>query len=271
MRTFKLLVAYDGTNFVGWQRQPEGVSIQSLIESALAPLESEPVNVVGAGRTDAGVHATGQVASVRLQSRLEPFELRRAMNAQLPADVRVLEVQTADDAFQARFQARTKTYEYRILNGPVASPFSSRYAWHLAGTLDASLMAEAARVLEGEHDFACFQSSGGSVRTSIRRVFQSEVAIESADCRYPFVPEPSLCDGRLIVYRITGDGFLRHMVRAIVGTLVEVGRGAADVNLLSTLLAGTNRGAAGPTAPARGLCLCGVSYAEPAAEVATHR
>jgi tRNA pseudouridine38-40 synthase len=271
MRTFKLLVAYDGTSFVGWQRQSAGVSVQGLIESALATLAGEPVAIVGAWRTDAGVHATGQVASVRFNTRLAPLELRRAINAHLPAEVRVLNAEEAEEAFHARFHARTKTYEYRILEGPLASPFSHRFAWHVDGPLHVRHMSEAARMIEGRHDFACFQSAGGGVRTTIRHVIHSDLTTAGGGGRFPFAPEPFLPEGRLILYRITGDGFLRHMVRAIVGTLVEIGRQAADVALVAQLLTGAERASAGPTAPARGLCLCGVSYAETPAEVATQR
>ena len=278
MQTLKLLVAYDGTSFVGWQRQAEGISVQGLLEQALEPLEGAPVAVTGAGRTDAGVHATGQVASLRLRSRLQPAELGRALNAHLPSDVRVLAVEPAADGFHARFHARSKTYEYRIFNGPLVSPFSHRYVWHVAARLDLDRMAEAARLMEGQHDFACFQSTGGAARTTVRRMFRSDVSAREADgpvdaggVTASFVPEPRLSDGRLIVYRVTGDGFLRHMVRAAVGTLVEIGRGAADVGLIPALLAGGTRDAAGPTAPARGLCLSAVSYADGPAEVATQR
>ena len=271
MRTLKLLVAYDGTDFVGWQRQADGTSVQGLLEHALGLLAGEPVTVVGAGRTDAGVHATGQVAGVRLRSALAPGEVRRAVNAHLPPAIRVLRVDEADRQFHARFQAQAKTYEYRILNGPVVSPFAHRYVWHYAGPLDVARMTEAARALEGQHDFACFQSTGGGARTSVRRVFESLVTVREADSDAAALPEPSLEESRLIVYRVTGDGFLRHMVRAVVGTLVEIGRGAADVPLVSDLLAGRDRGAAGPTAPARGLCLAAVSYPDGPPEVATQR
>jgi tRNA pseudouridine38-40 synthase len=251
MRTLKLLLAYDGTDYVGWQRQPDGVSVQGLLEAALEPLAQGAVAVVGAGRTDAGVHATGQVAGVRMHSALSAPDLRRALNARLPPDVRV---------FHARFDARSKTYEYRIVQGPVASPFSQRYAWHLSGELDHARMAEAAALLEGEHDFSCFQSAGGNVRTSIRRVSRSVWIVQPDRSVLPFVPEPSLEGGVLLAYRITGSGFLRHMVRAIVGTLVEVGRGVREPADVAALLAGTRRAAAGPTAPAHGLCLTGVEY-----------
>jgi tRNA pseudouridine38-40 synthase len=260
MRTLKLLLAYDGTDYVGWQRQPEAVSVQGLLEAALEPLAAGAVAVVGAGRTDAGVHATGQVASVRMRSVLSTADLRRALNARLPPDVRVLDVEEAADAFHARLDARSKTYEYRIVHGPLASPIAQRYAWHLSGELDHARIGEAAVLLEGEHDFSCFQSAGGNVRTSVRRVSRSVWLVQPDRSGLPFVPEPPLDGGVLLVYRIAGSGFLRHMVRAIVGTLVEVGRGVRDPADVAALLAGKKRAAAGPTAPAHGLCLTGVEY-----------
>jgi tRNA pseudouridine38-40 synthase len=263
MRALKLVIAYDGTDFVGWQRQPEGVSVQRLVEDALAPLAQSAVSVVAAGRTDAGVHATGQVASVQLESRLDAQEIGRALNAQLPPAVRVLRADEAASGFHARFDARAKTYEYRLVNAPVASPFAVRYAWHVPVHLDLDRMIDAARRIEGTHDFACFQSTGGSAARSVRTVHGSELMAGGPGTVPAMVPEPVLRAGRLLVYRITGDGFLRHMVRSIVGTLVEIGRGAGAPERIDSLLASGTRAAAGPTAPACGLCLVGVSYDPP--------
>lgn len=271
MRTFKLLVAYDGTDLVGWQRQPEGVSVQGLLEDALAPFQEGPVTVIGAGRTDAGVHAAGQVASVGLTSAVGAGELQRALNARLPAAVRVLCAEEAPAPFHARFDARAKTYEYRILNGSLSSPFVHRYVWHAPWPLDVERMREAARAIEGTHDFACFQSTGSGVRTTVRRVFESRLAVAPAPPAAAPIPDATAEGTRVIVYRITGSGFLRHMVRAVVGTLVDVGRGAAASSIVPRLLAGEPRSAAGPTAPAQGLCLVAVSYAEPPEPVAAHR
>jgi tRNA pseudouridine38-40 synthase len=268
MRTLKLLIAYDGTDFVGWQRQPDGISVQGLIEDALAPLSNARVTLSGAGRTDAGVHAAGQVASVQLESRLEPQEIGRAVNAQLPPEARVLAVDDASPTFHARFDARSKTYEYRIVNGALASPFLRRYAWHVPARLDVDRMCDAARRITGTHDFACFQSTGGS-GGSIRTMFRSELTVAKTAVQPSIVPEPVLPAGQLLIYRVMGDGFLRHMVRAIVGTLVDVGRDAADAQSIDALLASGTRAAAGPTAPACGLCLSAVSY-DPV-EVATQR
>lgn len=257
MRTLKLTLEYDGTDYVGWQRQAQGISIQGLLEAALERIEGRPVPVAGAGRTDAGVHALGQVASVRLSSRLEVAVLRRALNAMLPADVRVLLIEEAADDFHARYSAYAKTYHYRIHNAELVSPFERRYVWHVPQRLDVARMMEAAALFEGTRDFVAFQAAGSPVATTERTVCASRMDVRDED--------------RLLVYAIAGSGFLRHMVRNIVGTLVEVGRGRrAPASVADTLNAG-DRQAAGPTAPARGLFLAHVDYGEPGAELEARR
>jgi tRNA pseudouridine38-40 synthase len=262
--TLKLIVSYDGTSFVGWQRQAEGHSIQGALEEAFERLDGRAVTVVGAGRTDAGVHAAGQVASVVLETPRDPAEVLRAANAMLPSAIRVLGVEPAADDFHARHASRAKTYCYRIVNGPIASPFTARYAWHVPWALDADAMDVAARQLEGEHDFAAFQSTGSDVRDTVRRLFESRVRVlplDSADPGSPGTsPHAPLGDGRMIVYLVRGSGFLRHMVRAIVGTLVEIGSGRTDAQAMGRLIAGGARREAGATAPAHGLCLVRVEY-----------
>ena len=166
MRTIKLTIQYDGTNYVGWQRQANGVSIQGLLEDALAPIEAGPVDVHGAGRTDAGVHSIGQVASVRLAAQLDTSTLFRALNAVLPDDVRVAAVEEAAPDFHARFSAVAKTYEYRIVNAPIVSPFMHRYVWHIPQPLEMGAMRAAAEPLVGRHDFAGFQGAGCKCLTS---------------------------------------------------------------------------------------------------------
>jgi len=209
MRILKLTLAYDGTRFVGWQRQASGNSVQGLLEEALARFGDATVTVHGAGRTDAGVHALGQVASVAVNFDHDAATLQRALNAQLPSDVRVLSVAEMDDAFHARFSARSKTYQYRIRNTAVSDPFDRAYVWHLPEPLDLKAMQRAADLLVGTHDFLAFQSSGSETSGTIRTMTRS-----------------AWCDTHgLLAYEITGDGFLRHMVRTIVGTLVEIGRG----------------------------------------------
>jgi tRNA pseudouridine38-40 synthase len=244
MRTLKLTVAYDGTRFVGWQRQAEGESIQGLLEEALARFEGRAVTVHGAGRTDAGVHALGQVASVQLTCGHDVETLTRALNAQLPEDLRVRAIDETATDFHARFSARSKTYRYQIRSGGVASPFDRAYVWHLPECLDVDAMRRAAHALVGCHDFAAFQSVGTQVPDSIRTITES-------DLRH---------DGDLLIYEVTADGFLRHMVRAVVGTLVEIGRGWRAPESMAALLASGTRAAAGATAPPHGLFLLRVDY-----------
>ena len=245
MRTLKLTISYDGTRFVGWQRQAEGESIQGLLEDALARFEGAPVTVHGAGRTDAGVHALGQVASVRVTCGHDTATLTRALNAQLPEDIRVLAVEEADPEFHARFSARTKTYRYVIRNAPIATPFERAYVWHLPERLNVDAMQEAAAMVVGTHDFAAFQSVGTESPGSVRTIVRSGIR----------VLEPSL-----LAYEVTGEGFLRYMVRALTGTLVEIGRGWRAPSSLRDLLSGGRRAEAGATAPPHGLFLVAVDY-----------
>lgn len=249
MRNFKLTLEYDGTNYIGWQRQPAGSSIQALLEDALAPIEGRAVTVHGAGRTDAGVHALAQVASVNLEASLDPATLGRALNAVLPEDVRVIGVEEMAADFHARFSATGKTYEYRIVNASFVDAFLYRYVWHVPQKLDIEAMGTAAAPLVGRHDFAAFQGNpeGAVVHSTVRRI----EGIEWEGGRAYNEP---------LVVRLTGDGFLRHMVRNIVGTLVEVGVGRWDHRRPGEVLESGNRALAGPTAPARGLFLVSVRY-----------
>jgi tRNA pseudouridine38-40 synthase len=243
-RTLKFTLSYDGTRLVGWQRQAQGDSVQGLLEDALARFEGASVTVHGAGRTDAGVHALGQVASAVVSFDHEVTTLQRALNVHLPQDVRVLSVVEAAPEFHARFSARAKTYQYRIRNTPVADPFERWYEWHLPEPLDLAAMEKAAAALVGTHDFIAFQSVGsetsGTTRTVTRSTWRDT--------------------GGLLTYEISGDGFLRHMVRAIVGTLVEVGRGWREPEKVAALLEPRTRAEAGATAPAHGLFLLCVDY-----------
>jgi tRNA pseudouridine38-40 synthase len=252
--TFKITLAYDGTAFVGWQRQAAGASIQGLLEDALARLDHREVMVFGAGRTDAGVHALGQVASFSLRRAIDGPRLVRSLNASLPDSVRVLEADLVPDTFHARYSARRKTYRYRLWNADVLSPFEGPYVWHLHGPLDRDAMTAAAMLIEGRHDFAAFRAAGGRTRSTDREVFSSRMV--ASPCP-PVPPCPLL---PLIVYEVSGSGFLRHMVRTIVGTLVEIGRGRRPIDWISEVLASRDRRQAGPTAPARGLVLVSVEY-----------
>ncbi len=245
MPTFKLTIAYDGTGLVGWQRQAAGTSVQGLLEEALAELDGRRVTVTGAGRTDAGVHALGQVAAATLERVIDAASVVRAINTRLPREVRVLDAVEVSASFRTRFDAKAKTYRYRIWNAEVVSPFERAYVWHVPPpSLDVHAMAAAAVLIEGRHDFAAFQATGADAATTERAVFSSRVQGESS----------------LITYEIRGNGFLRHMVRTIVGTLVEVGRGSRPVDWMSEVLASRNRARAGRTAPPEGLFLVGVEY-----------
>jgi tRNA pseudouridine38-40 synthase len=247
MRTLKFTIQYDGTDYVGWQRQSNGPSIQALIEDALAPIEGRAVTVHAAGRTDAGVHALAQAASATLSTTLEVPTLARALNAVLPPAVRVLGVEEMEATFHARFSARSKTYEYRIVNAPLVSAFLHRYVWHVPRPLDIEAMRTAAGPLVGTHDFAGFQGAGSDVASTQRTILELDFE-DGGGFDLP------------LVLRVTGDGFLRHMVRNIVGTLVEVGSGRWDPWRLLAVLDAQDRGQAGPTAPPQGLFLTQVIY-----------
>ena len=288
-RTLKLTVEYDGTHYVGWQRQAEGVSIQALLEEALEPFEGGPVTVHGAGRTDAGVHAIGQVASLRTRSEHTVATLHRALNAVLPDDVRIVAVEDAHPGFHARFDAVSKTYAYRIANSPFVSAFDHRYVWHVPGALDVEAMRVGAEALLGRHDFAAFQSTGGDVHTTERTILSISVGRASVLALDPGIgnqgsretskrvagrsPDPgplisdlgfpALVGGRdraPLVIRVAGDGFLRHMVRTIAGTLVDVGLGRWPPSRVAEILEGRDRARAGRAAPASGLFLERVDY-----------
>ena len=250
MRNLKITVQYDGTNYVGWQRQGAGTSIQGLLEDALSPIEGGHVAIHGAGRTDAGVHALGQVATVGLEAAIEPPALVRALNAVLPPDIRVLSVEEMNPDFHARFSAVGKVYEYRIVNAPIISPFLYRYAWHITQPLDPDAMRAGAAQLTGAHDFAAFRGARSAVST-VRTTARIVRAIEWDDGGGSALP---------LVMRVEGDGFLRHMVRNIVGTLVEVGSGRWPPSRVADVLASRDRTQAGPTAPAQGLFLVRVQY-----------
>jgi tRNA pseudouridine38-40 synthase len=277
MRILKLTLAYDGTRFVGWQRQADGESIQGLLEDALARFEGAPVAVHGAGRTDAGVHALGQVASTSVTFTHPTATIVRALNAQLPEDIRILEVADAAPDFHARFSARSKTYRYHMRAGTVGDPFTRAFVWQLLAPLNVAAMGEAAALLAGTHDFAAFQSAGTEVASTVRTIFRSECrdsAAERSGVRTfgPFTTfegstteraersERTERPERLFIYEVTADGFLRHMVRAIVGTLVEIGRGWRSVESMAQLIGHATRAQAGATAPPHGLFLVSVDY-----------
>jgi tRNA pseudouridine38-40 synthase len=257
--SFKIVIAYDGTDFVGWQRQAAGTSIQGLIEDALRDLDGHEVAVAGAGRTDAGVHALGQVASFTLGRNVDAATVVRAVNARLPVDVRVLSAVEVAPTFHARFAARGKIYRYRIRTDGIVSPFERRYVWPFTGALDADAMTRAARLLEGTHDFAAFQAAGSESQSTERTIRSSRIqSLRISDCEFGI--EYGSRIGRLITYDVEAEGFLRHMVRAIVGSLVEVGRGRRPADWIEEVLASRDRARGGPTAPPMGLFLVSVDY-----------
>ncbi len=241
---FRLIVEYDGTDYCGWQVQPNGRSIQGTLEAALGRLLGHAARVVAAGRTDAGVHAVGQVACFRTHRTLDPWIVHRALNALTPDDVAIRSVEVVAEGFDPRRGARSRAYVYRIWNDPTPSPFWRRYAWHIPQPLAFDGMAAAATVLVGEHDFSSFRAAGCQAAHAVRRVCRSEMHR----------------DGALLQYRIEATAFVRHMVRNIAGTLVDVGRGRRNPDDVRALLQARDRTRAGVTAPAHGLCLTEVKY-----------
>jgi tRNA pseudouridine38-40 synthase len=270
-RTWKLTLAYDGTDFFGWQVQPGKPTVQGELQGALGRVTGETPLPQGSGRTDAGVHALAQVASFALAAPIPPENLQRALNRTLPSSIRISEAKVVGSNFHARHSAIAKTYEYRVFRGAICPPFQARYVYPSPWPLDAKVLEESARIFLGEHDFMSFAASdpdlstrraaGGedagagamaveepAGQTTIRTIFSSTWELRRSEA------------GELLVYRVCGNGFLHHMVRNLVGTMLDVGRGqlaACDVPLI---LAARSRSAAGPTAPARGLFLHSVEY-----------
>ena len=264
-RTLKLTISYDGSAYSGWQRQENGPGIQAAIEDEIAPIVGKPTPIVAAGRTDAGVHAAGQVASLTIDHPVSCDDLQRALNARLTRDIRIRSVEEAPAGFDARRDAKTKTYRYAIWSGPAPSPFIRHVVWHVPHALDLERMAAAAQLLVGEHDFASFQAGGGDVKTSVRRLLSSDFrAINIHDDEYATLPPVSIettrPEGCLLRYEVVGTGFLRHMVRNIVGTLVEIGRNRTPIGEMTAILESKNRAQAGPTAPPQGLMLWEVKF-----------
>jgi tRNA pseudouridine38-40 synthase len=254
-RTLKLTIAYEGTDFAGWQRQASARTVQAVLEDALAPIDKRSVTVIGAGRTDAGVHAAAQEASVVLESPIAPEDLLRALNATLPPDVRVLAIDEAMDGFSARHDAKGKTYRYSIWNGVAPPPSLRRFVWHVPQPLDLAAMSQAAAVLVGQHDFAAFQATRSDVKTTVRRLLASSV--HEVDVTHLVTVARG---DRLLRYEVAGTGFLRHMVRNIVGTLADVGRGRRQAPEVRAILASRDRSQASATAPPQGLVLWKVEY-----------
>jgi tRNA pseudouridine38-40 synthase len=266
MRNLKLTLAYDGTDFHGWQIQPGVPTVQGTVAEALLKITQESLTLCGAGRTDAGVHAWGQVANFKTSSELSPETFARALNALLPPTIRVRDVQEVDPDFHARWLAHAKTYGYRIYRGAVLSPFVRQYVLHDPHPLDFAAMAAAARYFEGEHDFTSFAASTGDeeedqARTMVRTIDSSELLIAGTReaSSENFADQSASCPQEW-VYIIRGRSFLRYMVRKIVGTLLEVGRGRLVASEIPRIFELRDPACSGPTAPPQGLCLESIEY-----------
>jgi tRNA pseudouridine38-40 synthase len=252
----RALVAYDGTDYNGFQRQVDVPTVQETLEATLAQVTQEPVTVYAAGRTDAGVHALGQVIAFDTSWRHGVGDLQRAMNAVLPLDIAVRELEVAASDFHPRYDARSRRYRYRIHTATVRSPIARRYSLHVPYPLDAAVMQRAARALVGEHDFATFgQAPQGEV--TVRQVFSAELCEEPFDC-VGF--DGTQSRGKFMTLDIEGNAFLYRMVRSIVGTLLDVGQGKMCASAFEEALAACDRSRAGKTAAPNGLCLVQVNY-----------
>jgi tRNA pseudouridine38-40 synthase len=260
MRNIKLTIAYDGADFHGWQLQPGLPTIQGALNDAASQITQERIFMTAASRTDAGVHALGQVAHFKTQSALEAAEFQRALNALLPAAIRVMAAEEMGPDFHVRWQAMGKTYRYRIYRGAVLPPFEYRRALHYPGPLDEAAMTEAARKFEGEHDFSSFAASTGSEyddrdRQMVREIYSSEIVRDA--------------EREEISYVVRGRSFLRYMVRKIAGTLIEVGKGRLAPDDIPRLLELRDRAASGPTVPPEGLYLVALEFPDPTDSLAT--
>lgn len=256
MHNIKLTIAYDGTDFHGWQVQPGKPTIQGALTDVVRKLTQESLTIHAAGRTDAGVHALGQVAHFKTQAHLTPGEFQRAFNALLPPEIRVVAAEEVGPDFHARWQAQAKTYRYRVFRGRVVPPFAWRYVLHYPYPLDESAMGAAARLFEGEHDFTSFAASTGSEeedrdRTPVREIFRSEILSHAGGE-----------EDHELIYEVRGRSFLRYMVRKMVGTLIDVGKGRLKPEDIPRLFELRDRSRSGPTVPPHGLCLVAVEYPE---------
>jgi tRNA pseudouridine38-40 synthase len=255
MRNIKLTIQYDGTDYSGWQVQQNGTTIQGLLESAVNKVTGENIRITGAGRTDAGVHAFDQVAVFKTSSKLEPEIITNALNANLPMDIRVINVKEVSDDFHPRFNAKNKTYSYLISSTGPYSIFLRRYSWQMAWQLDCAAMNKAAKHLIGKNDFSSFQASGCSAKHPVREIIQIEIDDLKSAGFMGFI-----LDAPLIKISIKANAFLRHMARNIVGTLVKVGKGRLQPDDMIEILKLKDRDKAGPTAPACGLFLEKIIY-----------
>ena len=246
MRRIALTIGYDGTEYAGWQRQENGLAVQQVIEDVIEKLFHEQVHVMGSGRTDAGVHARGQVAAFDFKHPIPVERLKMALNANLPADIRIYQVWEAEAEFHPRFNAKRKTYAYRFINGEIMPPEMRKYHTLVKEPLNIEKMQEALKLLEGEHDFLAFRSSGGMNLSTVRTIYSAVLKEEGEGYRI----------------EVTGNGFLYNMVRIIAGTLFEIGKGMLGLECITKALTTGRRELLGPTAPGAGLMLMKVDYTE---------
>jgi tRNA pseudouridine38-40 synthase len=259
MRNLKLILAYDGAEFSGWQVQPDAATVQGTLASAIGRITGEKVLPQGSGRTDAGVHALAQVVTFVTESSVPTANFVKALNDILPPSVRVLEVTEAPMEFHARHSARAKTYRYRIYREAICPPFLARYVWHYPYPLDEKAMARAALLVVGEHDFTSFAAVDPDKSVNHRGHGGTQEILEASNVRTIFASSWERA-GEELMYTVRGSGFLHRMVRNLVGTFILVGKGALQLDDVTQILEARNRSAAGPTAPASGLYLVGVEY-----------
>lgn len=263
MKKFRLLIEYDGTAYHGWQLQKDATTVQGIIEDRLLKISGERSAILGASRTDAGVHALGQVAIFRTASNLDAETMKKALNANLPEDIRVLDTAVVDDSFHPRKDAIRKTYFYIVANQRNSSVFLHRYSWLVPQPLDLNSMTEASRTLLGRHDFSSFMGAGSDVKEFVREIHS--LNLERLDA-VDFLT--ASLKGNFVRMAVEANGFLKHMVRNIVGTLVEVGRGRISCDRIKEILESCDRRCAGQTAPAKGLFLERIVYPGDSMDVA---
>ena len=244
MKRVRLVVAYDGTNYCGWQIQPENITVEKVLTDALKELLKEDIILIGASRTDSGVHALGNVAVFNTETKIPAEKIALALNQRLPEDIRIQSSDQVEDDWHPRYQESIKTYEYKILNRKIQNPLLRNYTHFLYTTLDVELMQKAAAYIVGEHDFASFCSSGSQVKTTVRTIYSLDVTKT----------------GDVVSIKIAGNGFLYNMVRIIAGTLIQVGTGLYAPEYVKSIIEKKDRGNAGPTAPAKGLTLVKIDY-----------
>lgn len=244
MKRYKMIVAYDGTNYHGFARQNEATTVQGTIEKAIARITRQEVLTLGAGRTDAGVHAKGQCIAFDLETKIPTDRLLKAINSQLPPDIVIQSIEEVNESFHPRFGAKRKTYRYQIWCGDLPDPFTYRYVLHYPYKVDEKIMQEAANNMVGEHDFACFCASGSQVKETVRTIYSIDVKR----------------DGDMIAIDVCGNGFLYNMVRIIIGTLLYVNEGKLSTGDITKIISGKDRKKAGPTVPPQGLTMLNIVY-----------